>query len=215
MLKQTAVTISPILCTSFNLSIMTGVVPDSWEILLIIPVPKQGDLPDPNNCPILSLPIISKVFEHIIFEKLCQQLNISDQQWGFLPGRSTTHLHNCHCELAKIVSFFDLQKAFDSVPHKLLKLLSLGVQPHTLAWLSRYLFNSSQNVGVAGTTFPCHVISGLSFGLVAVHQWPQLKGGSITMLSIYYCTKPSTQLRTTSTFKKMLTSWPNGWLTTN
>ena len=71
MLKETAATISPILCTLFNLSITMGVVPDSWNTSLITPVPKQGDLSDPNNYrPISLLPVISKVLERIIFEKL-------------------------------------------------------------------------------------------------------------------------------------------------
>jgi hypothetical protein len=206
MLKETAATISPTLCTLFNLSIKTGVVPDSWKTSLITPIPKQGDLSDPKNYrPILLLPIISKVLERIIFEKLCLQLNISDQQWGFLPGRSTTGailstIHNWHCELEKGAEiqtvFFDLQKAFDSVPHKLLlqKLLNLNVEHHLLAWISSYLFNRSQKVGVAGATSPpCHVLSGVPQGsvlgpllfLVYIDGLTelQLNGGSLTMFA--------------------------------
>ena len=65
--------------------------------------------------------------------------------------------------------FFDLQKAFDSVPHKLLlqKLSNLGVESHTLAWISSYQFNRSQKVGVASTTSsPSHVLSGVPQGSV-------------------------------------------------
>ena len=46
------------------------------------------------------------------------------------------------------IVFFDLQKAIYSVPHKFLlqKLLSLGMEPHTVAWISSYLFNRSQRL---------------------------------------------------------------------
>jgi len=73
MMKETAVTILSVLSTLFNLSISTGVVPDSWKISLITPVSKQGDLLDPNNYRTISLlPIIvSKVLERIILEKWC------------------------------------------------------------------------------------------------------------------------------------------------
>ena len=69
---------------------------------------------------------LSKVSEHIIFEKICDHLTVSDRQWGFLAGRSTigailSAMHEWHLNLergAEIQTvFFDLQKAFDSVPH--------------------------------------------------------------------------------------------------
>ena len=67
--------------------------------------------------------------ERIIFEKICDHLTVSDSQWGFVAGRSTTGaiisaMHEWHLNLergAEIQAvFFDLQKAFDSVPHRLL-----------------------------------------------------------------------------------------------
>ena len=93
MLKETAYTIAPVLSALFNKLILSqiGTVPDSWKLSLITPVPKHGKLSDPNNyCPISLLPIVSKVLEHIIFNKLCDHLSITDHQKGFLPGRSTT-----------------------------------------------------------------------------------------------------------------------------
>ena len=128
ILKSTTAAISPVLSTLVNLSISTGTVPDCWNVSLVTHIPKQGKPSDPSSYhPVSLLPIISKSIERIIFEKLCDQLCISDQQWGFLPGRSTTGaiilsaIHSWPSELddgAEVQSvFFDLQKAFDSVPH--------------------------------------------------------------------------------------------------
>ena len=72
ILKSTAVAISLVLSTLFNISISTGTVPDCWKVSLVTPVPKQGKPSDPSNYrPISSLPIISKVLERIILGKLC------------------------------------------------------------------------------------------------------------------------------------------------
>ena len=179
MLKETAYIISPMLCTLFNESISTGTVPNSWKVSLITPVPKHGEPSDPSNYrPISLLPIVSKVLERIIFEKICDHLTISDHQWGFLAGRSTTGailsaMHEWHLNLergAEIQAvFFDLQKAFDSVPHRLLlqKLVQLDVHPHIVAWISSYLYNRSQIVGVEGAKSASqHAISGVPQGSV-------------------------------------------------
>ena len=80
--------IAPVLSAPFNKSISTGTVPNSWKLSLTAPIPKHGEPSDPNNYhPIVLLSIVSKVLECII---LCDHLSISDRQWGFLPGRSTT-----------------------------------------------------------------------------------------------------------------------------
>ena len=48
--------------------------------------------------------------------------------------------------------FFDLKKAFDSVPHRPLlnKLVSMGLDSHILQWLGNYLYNRQQRVTVNG-----------------------------------------------------------------
>ena len=78
-----------------------------------------------NYRPISILPIISKILERhvadIIMDHLEEVAPISSNQWGFMPGRSTTSAllsisHNClqaldsGCEVCTI--FFDIRKAF-------------------------------------------------------------------------------------------------------
>ena len=65
--------------------------------------------------------------------------------------------------------FFDLKKAFDSVPHKALmeKLATIGVDPYMLKWFSNYLSNRTQFVGVnGGASDSVPVISGVPQGSV-------------------------------------------------
>ena len=80
------------------------------------------------------------------------------------------------------------------MPHRQLlqKLTHLNVAPHIIAWISSYLCNHSQKVGVAGFNFiPCHVLSGVdrSLGpllfLIYIDGLTglQLEGGNLTMFA--------------------------------
>ena len=65
--------------------------------------------------------------------------------------------------------FFDLKKAFDSVPHRALlqKLETIGVNKLLLKWLHSYLTNRKQQVVVNGaTSTPANVLSGVPQGSV-------------------------------------------------
>ena len=65
--------------------------------------------------------------------------------------------------------FFDLQKAFDAVPHRKLmcKLEKLHLHPILLTWLRNYLYGREQSVIVNGeTSDPVKVISGVPQGSV-------------------------------------------------
>ena len=65
--------------------------------------------------------------------------------------------------------FFDLHKAFDSVPHRLLidKLHLLEIPSHLIRWISNYLYNRVQQVVVPGElSSPTTVISGVPQGSV-------------------------------------------------
>ena len=48
MLKVTVDSIVPSLTALFNLSIRTGVFPHSWKCARVVPIPKSGDLSNPD-----------------------------------------------------------------------------------------------------------------------------------------------------------------------
>ena len=148
MLKETAPAIAPGLTQLFNLSLTTGCFPDDWKLARVVPVPKSSDHSSPSNYrPISILSILSKLLERhvygLIFYHLRDNCPISSRQWGFLPGRSSvsallsvTHewLKNLEDGNEVCSVYFDLHKAFDSIPHRLLlqKLCQIYSWTHTL-----------------------------------------------------------------------------------
>ena len=179
MLKNTAAAIAPIITSLFNMSLRTCKFPDSWKVSYISPIPKSGDLSNPANYrPVSLLPIISKVFERHIHHLISDSIHISDNQWGFLPGRSTTGAvlsalanweSNLDHRLEIMTVFFDLSKAFDTVPHSrlLAKLQDLNIPRHIISLISSYLCNRSQYVCVNGSiSHKTHVLSGVPQGSV-------------------------------------------------
>ena len=109
------------------------------------------------------LSILSKLLEKHIVNLLTEHLKspapLSQQQWGFTKGKSSTGallaaLDNWHRSLEAGIDifavFFDYRKAFDSVPHRLLlgKLRDLKVNSYILKWITTYLTNRKQYVCV-------------------------------------------------------------------
>ena len=120
-----------------------------------------------NYRPISILPILSKVLERHISGQIMSHLEsvspTSSNQWGFLPGRSTTSAllsitNDCLQALDRgyevCTIFFDIRKAFDSVPHRALlnKLRELQLNEYLLHWLHGYLSGRKQVVVVGGQT---------------------------------------------------------------
>ena len=103
---------------------------------------------------------------------------LSQHQWGFTSGKSTTSAltsftHDCQealdCGNEVCSVFFDLSKAFDTVPHQQLlhKLSKLHVDPFLIRWVSNYLADRTQTVvlgGAQSTSLP--VVSGVPQGSV-------------------------------------------------
>ena len=154
MVKATGTSIVMSITKLFNLCLKTGIFPSDWKFARVFPIPKSGDPESPSNYrPTSILPIISKLLERHVYNLIYQHLSnncpLSPNQWGFTEGKSTTttllsFVHKCQEALdngGEVCSvFFDLCKAFDSVPHQplLRKLFHLQVNPFLLKWIHNY-----------------------------------------------------------------------------
>ena len=150
----------------FNTSIQTSQFPDSWKVARVTPIFKEGDKTVKSNYrPISVLPVISKLFEKLVFDQLYQHMKgnglFTADQSGFLRLHSTlTCLLKMNddwyngLDLGKLVGlvFIDLKKAFDTVDHDILckKLELYGVLQRELSWFRSYLSNRKQFCRVNG-----------------------------------------------------------------
>ena len=150
---------NPLLRSLLRVSPRSGKFPSDWKVARVVPIPKGGDLENPANYrPISILPILSKLLEKHLPNLLSHHLKIfsplSEHQWGFTSRKSTTsalisYAHNCQealdCGNELCSVFFDLSKAFDTVPQQplLSKLFQLQVDPFLIRWVS-YLIEHSQ-----------------------------------------------------------------------
>ena len=145
LLKHCSGPLSQILSYIFNLSMLTGVVPDLWKLSYITPIHKKGSR---SNAllyrPIRLSSIVSKVDEHTIVGALSdfcvEHRIISARQFGFVKGRSVEDsLVLTYDYVTRLVDrgeqcdliLFDFTKAFDKVSHPVLltKLQALGIWP--------------------------------------------------------------------------------------
>ena len=144
------------LCHIFNMSLTSATFPALWKLGVIQSVFKNnGKSSVPQSYrPIALLSCVSKVFESFVREQLLQFCldsgAIPDEQFGFLPMRSTVWqllavleeweqaLDEGRCVHA---AFLDVSKAFDRVDHGLLlyKLRSIGIHGKRLEWFEDYL----------------------------------------------------------------------------
>ena len=156
------------LCDIFNLSIATGIFPDSWKIARVAPIFKSGQTNDRSNYrPISVLPFVSRVFEKLIYNQLYDYLDrnklLFSKQSGFKSLHSVvTCLLKCtndwYLDIDKgqytVMIFVDLKKAFDTVNHEILlkKLEKYGVIGSENAWFASYLCNRRQFCRVNGVS---------------------------------------------------------------
>ena len=118
----------------FNKSLEKKEFPALWKAARAIPIVKEGDKNGKENYrPISVLPVISRLFETLLFNQLYQHLNtnnlLAPSQSGFRTLNSTsTALLKCTddwysgLDVGKYVGviFVDLRKAFDTVDHQIL-----------------------------------------------------------------------------------------------
>ncbi|KAJ8042793.1 RNA-directed DNA polymerase from mobile element jockey [Holothuria leucospilota] len=183
ILKLAAEEVAPALCSIFQKSLDTGVLPSSWLCANISPVFKKGDRSLASNYrPVSLTSICCKVLEHIIHSQIMGHFDnysvITNRQHGFRQR------HSCESQLILTTNdlvqsldhrsqtdmiIMDFSKAFHTVPHNrlLCKLQNYGIKSHTLTWISNFLKLRKQRVVVGGDFSDwVDVISGVPQGTV-------------------------------------------------
>ena len=158
-----------------NLSISSGEVPCDLKNARVVPLYKKNSRTEAGNFrPVSILPVISKILEKVIFDQLESYLkanNLTYQyQSGFRPSFSTdtcliylTDYIKKEMSLGRYTGMvlIDLQKAFDTVNHQILKnkLSSIGLCNSAISWFDSYLSERHQCVNVNGTSSSAMEIS--------------------------------------------------------
>ena len=117
------------LCKLFNRIMTTECMPSAWRNSILVPIFKEkGDVQEFKNYRgIKLLTHTSKIREKVVDRRLRECTEIHESQFGFMPGRSTTdaifilkQTTEKHLEGQKdiIVTFIDLEKAYDRVPRE-------------------------------------------------------------------------------------------------
>ena len=185
ILKVIGEAIAPHLTHIFNLCIYHGKFINEWKVAKVTPIFKGGSRSDLGNYrPISILPILSKIFEKLIFNQMYDYLYsnnlLETNQSGFRPLHSTATcllkqvndwLRNIDNGLINGIVQIDIKKAFDSVDHNILieKLTAYGFCNTTIDFFKSYLSNRTQhcivnNIITSATTITHGVPQGSVLG---------------------------------------------------
>ena len=164
LFKQLATALAGPLSIMYTTFMSVGRVPSEWTHAIVTPVFKGGDAADTSNYRPISLTSVScKIMERIITTDLLHYLRahnvISNQQHGFLSGKSTcTNLLETlndwtlavRDKKSIVVAYIDYSKAFDTVCHEklLTKLSAYGIEGDLFKWIRSFLSNRSQQTRV-------------------------------------------------------------------
>ena len=162
ILKYISNIVSQPLSRIINKSIRNSYFPEQLKIARVRPIHKGGCPTDMNNYrPISILPLMSKIFERVVYNQLYKFVEkynlLTNCQFGFRKNRSTTDAIKDQMEFIydnlddgfTVVTFFlDFSKAFESIDHTLLlnKLPHYGIRGVALQWFHSYLSLRKQYV---------------------------------------------------------------------
>ena len=167
LLKNCAEELKHPLYKLFRKSLDTSKIPTQWKRADISPIHKKGPGNIMNNYrPVNLTSNVSKAFESIFGDKLFNYLYlnslISNEQHGFVKGRNCqTNILLCKEDWTRAldeddsidVIYFDYEKAFDKVNHRLLlkKLEWYGVGGKALEWIKQFLTDRTQRVKIGNS----------------------------------------------------------------
>ena len=153
---------APSLSDVFNASLAFGMLPHNRKLADITPLHKKDAKTDRRNYrPVSLTSVVCKMCEMIVTQQLVQFWSTNDVfilgQFGFLKGKSCISqlLSSFHDwasgrdkGLTTDVTFLDVSKAFDSVPHErlLTKIHAYGIQGPLLSWPTSFITNRYQRV---------------------------------------------------------------------
>ncbi len=159
-LKMASQSLIDILCNFLNLCFSHCYMPPKLLIGNIRPIvkDKKGNLTDSSNYrPVMQSSCLLKIIEIHILDTIAEKVSISEHQYGFRRGTSTSDacfilkeimFNNSHTRDKALITFVDLSKAFDRVNHYILgnKLLDENVPVDIILFLMHYLRNQAASV---------------------------------------------------------------------
>ena len=162
VLKSCSRVLAPAVYALFQSIKSSSIWPSEWKHSYVTALHKSGSTNDVKNYrPISILNKLSLIFERLLFNFIYPKIQkkISSRQHGFMKKRSTTsqllHYVNLLYSLqdtntACLAIYFDIMKAFDSVPHDGLmrKLSAFGFDKKFLFLLISYLSGRTQSVKI-------------------------------------------------------------------
>ena len=168
ILKDFSMYLTEPLSVLINKLLIEGKFPDLLKSATVCPIFKKNDKTKcANYRPISLLSNIGKVYEKIMYTRIESFLESNDimynLQYGFRKKHSTNHAllsiiesirSNLDNKTYSCGVFVDLEKAFDTVNHKILiaKLDHIGIRGVANQWIESYLKNRNQTVKLNGFT---------------------------------------------------------------
>ena len=150
----------------FRNSMESGTIPSQWKEARVSAIYKKGNKKLASNYrPVSITSVLCRILEKLIRNQIVEYMQsenlLSDLQFGFIKGRSTSLqllniMNDWTCAIENNNSsdciYLDYQKAFDTVPHKRLisKLYAYNIDEKIINWIKYYLSERKQYVEING-----------------------------------------------------------------